>query len=466
MQNIEQKYNKKNNAIFTFFLCLSVISIPMSFPLQVLFIEPYMALLPYLFLFIALLFILPIYNIYKLNFLIFSTPNILFFFILFVLFNQTIQFAFNFIELNEFISSILFLSLPILFYLPFRFYLNKHNFRLILIFLIAAGFINAVFYIFDTVSRFIFFEITSYSQLAFDYSIEQQEITNLDDANTARISTLSRSHGLMPSHTISSFWIMVSYFALMTLRNFKNFEKIVLTAIYFCILLVCMNFSSIIIFMFLAFFIYFDFFKLLFLRIAFTNLIFIFFGIFFLIALITFILINNENPLIKYFIDIVIFQINLLFDTGGFRLENMSTGTEATFSQQYFENFLAYIGALIEYPMTIIIGTGFSGTIIGYGGDTGIIETLAKFGPLMFIIFMFAYLRIIILSIKKMQLTKNEAVRNKFKFIISIMLSILIYEFHYSIWDQKYVFPLIIFAVAMFDSLNQSKKKPDIQSSV
>ena len=119
--------NQKNNTLFIFFLCLSILFIPMSFPLQVFFFEPYFALIPYIFLFFSLLAILPIYNLYKINYLFFSIPNILFFFIFFVLFNQIIQLMFGFIDLNEFFSSTIFLCLPIFFYLPFRFYITKSN---------------------------------------------------------------------------------------------------------------------------------------------------------------------------------------------------------------------------------------------------------------------------------------------------------------------------------------------------
>lgn len=452
MKSSTNNHEIKNNSLFIIFLCLSVIAIPMSFPLQVLFMEPNMALLPYIFLFLSLLLILPIYNLSKINYLFINIPNFLYIFVFFVIFSQLIQIISGFISFYEFIGSLIFFILPILFYIPLRFYSPEYNLRLILIFLVLGGAINALFFVYDTVSRFLFTEITTYANLAFDYTIEQQNIANEADANTARISLISRSHGLMPSHTISSFWIMVSYFALMALYNFKAISKIMLTALYFCILLVCMNFSSILNFLFIVSFIYFDFYKILFLRASINNLILIISGIITLIGIIFTILLFIGNPLVEFFMNVLMFQVNALFDYSDIGIISQSYKNSFSFWEEYISNFKHYFEVLIEFPFSVLIGTGFSGTIMMYGGDTGIIETIAKFGPAIFIIIMFAYIRTIFSSIKNMHLNRNNKVKNQFKFIASIFLSILIYEYHYSIWDQKYVFPLLIFALAIHDS--------------
>jgi hypothetical protein len=87
----------------------------MSFPLQVVFMSPLMALLPYFFLLISLFLVLPIFNIVKINYIFINIPFSLYLFVFFVLFNQFLQYSLGLIPVTELISSISFLILPIFF---------------------------------------------------------------------------------------------------------------------------------------------------------------------------------------------------------------------------------------------------------------------------------------------------------------------------------------------------------------
>ena len=447
-------YKIKNNFLYTAFLCLSILAIPMSFPLQVVFMSPLMALLPYFFLLISLFLVLPIFNIVKINYIFINIPFSLYLFVFFVLFNQLLQYSLGLIPVTELISSISFLILPIFFYIPFRFFMDKNNLKYIYYFILFGGLVGGIFYIYDTFSRFVFFELTSYSKMAFEYTLVQQGITNPEEANLARVSLNSRSHGLMPSHSISSFWIMISYFSLMAIYNFKYKNKLIITLLYFLVLLLCMNFSAIFAFLFIIFFIYFEFFKIFFLKVSFSNILFIVFGFLILTVIGLIIFFNQDSPLIVFFINIVYFQLNLLFGIGG-DIASLQAASSASFSQYYLENFINYIQIMLEFPFTALTGTGFSGTMMGYGGDTGIIETLSKFGPGVFIIILYGYLNLIYKCIIQIQRNGSDYIKNQFKFIASVLLVILVYEYHYSIWSYKYVFPIFIIAYAMFHSLTK-----------
>tara|TARA_B100000780_G_scaffold186514_1_gene130979 strand:+ start:3043 stop:4446 length:1404 start_codon:yes stop_codon:yes gene_type:complete len=453
MNNIES-ISSENNYIYTTFLSISLLLIPLSFSLQVIYMQPFMALLPYFFLLIALLFILPIYNLNGMNHIFINIPSYIYLFGIFVIFSQSFQLMLGLISINELVSSVLFLLLPMLFYLPFRFFVNRSNVNIFLFCIAIAGVIVSIFFIYDTVSKFIFREITPYAKQAFDYSIAQQGVVNLEDVNRARISTLSRSHGLLQSHSVSSLWVMVSYFALMAIYDFKKVSLMFVTSIFFITLLVAMNFSSIIIFFLLSVFIYFEYFKILFLRITSNNIIFIFFALIGAALLTGLILFNLENPLVKYFYNVATLQFSALFGTGGVAIENLSTGNGVSFSDMYAENITNYKQVLLQYPYAIITGTGFSSTMMGYGGDTGIIETVSKFSPGIFLIVLFAYLKVIYKSIIGVHIYKGSFESYQYKFIASILLAVLIYEYHYSIWGLKNVLPLIFIALGMYDSLN------------
>lgn len=461
MINIK-KIKTKNLSLYKIFLSVSLLLIPLSFPLQVIYMQPFMALLPYIFLLNALLFVLPIYSLKKINYIFTNIPIYFYLFAIFVVFSQTFQYALGLLSINELLSSVLFLILPMLFYIPFRFFINENNLKFFLLCLAFASFIVSAFYIYDTLTKFLLREITPYARMAFDYSIAQQGIGDIEDINRARISTLSRSHGLLQSHTVSSLWVMVGYFSLMATYGFKKLPLILITSLYFVILLIAMNFSSIVIFLFIIVFIYFEYFKLFLSRITSNNIIFIFFAITVIISLGLLIGFNQDNPLVKYFTNVAILQFGALFGSTGIVIENLSSGDGITFSDMYVENFLNYIQILIQYPFAIIAGTGFSSTMMGYGGDTGIIETISKFGPGIFLVVIVSYLKVIYKSIIRSHYVKNISDKNLYKFIASILIALLIYEYHYSIWAIKNVFPLIFISLGIYDFLylkNNTQKK-------
>ena len=105
----------------------------------------------------------------------------------------------------------------------------------------------------------------------------------------------------------------------------------------------------------------------------------------------------------------------------------------------------------------ILIGDGFYSFVLEKGGDIGYIETLARLGIPFFLTSIFFLLRIVfkVLSLINKNTKKYFLERHipYLQFSITIIILILVYEIHYSIWVSKSILPILFFGIAMYQRL-------------
>ena len=123
---------------------------------------------------------------------------------------------------------------------------------------------------------------------------------------------------------------------------------------------------------------------------------------------------------------------------------------ESSFKNLYLDNFREYLNQLLNYPLGLIFGFGFAGYGYGIGGDTGFIETLARFGLPIYTVTMLFLLSRIATILK--ELNHGKKIKNIFLFFpLIIFLMVIIFDFHYSVWSRNTVIPLIFVAFAYYD---------------
>jgi hypothetical protein len=436
--------NRKN--IKNFMLMLTAILLAMAFPLQVFADSPFPSLIPYLILIFVMLSA-SFSNNKKIS--TFKSRNIdvmvaLYLFIF--TFNSIIQlFIFN-ISYQEVIASIVNYVAPVIFYYFFRTYAEESGIKYFLIGVAIAGAITGGYFAYDSFLKLAFGEVNDYAREAFEYSIIRSGI-NLSDANTARIAIESRSFGLLQSHTISGAWVVLGSLAVLALlpREYK-FIRLSSIVIYGSLLAAGLNFSNIIAYALIITWFEFGGIRLLELKIQRNILLegMKVIAILFTIAGIIFIAANDK---MLEMIELVInTQINIIFGTGSTdnTLKSLTLGGIETLAER-----------VMDWPVILLWGDGFTSFGLPKGGDFGITETIAHFGlPFYFAIIVGC---IILIKSASRKINKNYKYKNfmsgpinEMQFCSGVLILIFILDVHYSAWPAKSILPIIFSVFALY----------------
>lgn len=434
-----------------------VLLLAFSFPIQVVMSNPLPSLFPY----VGFIFIILITTFYN-NKKIYTFGNtrkinlMISVYVILVIFHATWQSVFNFITFYAAISSIVIYIFPVLFYVYFSKYASEKEIRRVLIAITISGLISGMYFVYDSYSMLILGKVNDFSYKMINYTMLRAP--NNYDPNLARISAYSRSHGLLESHSISAFWISISCFSMLALLPQKEIlKRSLIITIFGVFLVVTLNFTSILSFIFVVIFIEFKGYYLIKAIIEKRSLKIIAVSIitFFAVGLI---FIENAGEMAGAIKKIITGQIDLLF--GKTKLE---VGSDETFFGNFIFSFTNFLNNMLSFPPGILIGDGFSTWgVIEKGGDYGHPETLHQLGLPFYIAVIIGLFRLIKLSLNKIQILnwKIHEEGSYLYFAACMILYILITTIHYSTWSAKSVLPIFFISIAIFSRYLPPKRKP------
>ena len=434
------------------FLCsLLAISASMTFPLQVYSGNPYPSLIPYVL--IGLIFVLNAISFRKIGWsknsvLPKTTIGKMLHIYLLLVFTQTIlQTFFGVISFYESFSVFTIYVFPVLFYSYFRELASEKEIKVFLTTIAFTAFIIGFFFAYESYVKLTQFKLTDFAIKAFEYSFSRSGLS-INDVSDARLSL--RSFGLLETHSVSSAWIIIGAIASLSLINKENkklrFTIIIINTFF---LILALNFTSILAYSIIIFFIEFNGTLLLRLRVSYDLII----GSVILISLFIIFIISSRYFLGDFMSDFIknnlIGQIELLFGN--------SKTTNISYMDIIFNNIKGYINQIFVLPHSLLLGDGFSSFGLKKGGDVGFIESLAKFGVPYFVALLYGFYSLISGGLKKIRSFRVEEFSERnmslicLKFAVPFMALILITEIHYSVWYSKSILPFFFFSLALFD---------------
>lgn len=433
------------------FLCsLVVITTSMAFPLQVYSGNPYPSLFPYFF--IGLIFVLNAISYRKTGWSkgsLFPKNNIGLMLRVYLLlfFTQTIvQAIFGVISFYEFFAAFINYIFPVLFYIYFRQLATEKEIKVVLIVMGVVALVIGIYFAYESYIKLSQFKLTDYAIKAYEYSLSQSRTGNLNDG---RIQLGIRSFGLLESHSVSSAWTIIGAISFLALVDKeKKMLRLIIILINAILLLLALNFTSIVAYLFIIFFIEFNGFSLLKLKLPHKLII---------------------NSIIIIFLFYIFSQFSSYFF--GDRMADFITKNligqkdfalgNSVYSVSYFDiilnNIWGYLNHIFSLPHSFLIGDGFSSFGLKKGGDIGFVESLAKFGFPFFISILYGIYILINSGLKKIKLLKITVIPNSsmslvgLQFAVSFMILILVSDIHYSIWYSKSILPFFFFSLALFD---------------
>lgn len=434
---------------------LVVMATVFAFPLQVIFGSPILSFLPYAFL--GILFLLTYASKLRAPKIIWNTrkPIILLItiYLLMIFFHSSWQLLFRFITFEQALSAVFIYSFPVLFFIYFRFFATNQQFTVFLLTTAICGLLAGTYFIYDSYSMLVSLQLSDYSQRAFEYT---QMRAPGQEANTARVTVGYRSHGLLEKHAISSAWIVFGCLAALTILPSKeNLRRSFVIMIFGLMLLISLNFTSLVGFVLVVLLMEYKGYYIFRLS-TYTNIgarlitITLSAGLFLFLAADQLDLFN----LFETIEEILSFQVDL------------ATGTEEFENGSFIGNLLYqlfyYPFLIIDYPIGLLIGDGFSSFGRAKGGDFGIVETLHKFGLPLFLIIFIGLIKLVFRSIQIINSNKTGLLEQKYLWFAASIISYLIFtEVHYSVWIAKSVLPILFIAIAIFD---QYLYEPKLQS--
>ncbi|EMO24325.1 putative membrane protein [Leptospira santarosai str. HAI134] len=421
-----------------------------SFPLQVGMMSDKPALIPYLILFSIYLIKLTNPKKRKITKSSGAISKFVLLYSLLVLGHFIWQVGFGVIELKEGLRvSFLFLA-PVVIYDIFRTNVSLSEIKTIFVAIIVSGFCSGLFFVYDSISKLAFNRLTSYSITAENYVNQKYKLDFRDDSHrepSGRGVLNNRSSGLLETHAVSSTWIALATFAILSLlpngRSKLRFCIILLSSL---MIMIGLNFTSIVSFGLVLFLLEFkmislfsgEFSKKEVGRILSFCLLF-FWGI--LLVFFSF-----PEPLLLFFKKNLTFQVSLAF-----------SGTDVikvSYIQSLFTaGFQKILESVWRFPILLLVGEGFSSFGALKGGDLGYVDTFLRLGGLFSLILIFLLWKIIwnIYLFEKRQGFKDHFEEFRIlKFVSFVLLFLALMEMHYSVWHAKSILPILFVALGSY----------------
>jgi hypothetical protein len=380
-----------------------------------------------------------------------DSPNINFMvgiYLFLLLLNTAWQTVFGFINFYQGISALVIYLLPVIFYWYFRWKASEREIRTVLMAMIIAGLIVGVYFVYDSYLKLALGQVSDYAKSAFEYSLNRVA-ANEEEANTARINLGSRSLGLLTSHSVSGAWVIIGTFA--TLALMPPNRRIIRSAVIFVfgiMLLLGLNFTTIIAFFIIMFL--FEFGGLSMLRDRPSKTIVNLVSLALIVTILVRVALWVAGPVMSEFIvQIFLYQKDLSLGTGA---------NNQSMIGLVIETMEAYLQHIFNFPITLLLGDGFSSFGLMKGGDIGFIESMAKFGLPFFLAIVFGFFGLIksgLRQIKAMRTVKAKGAVGLLhdrilQFAICTTLLVLITEAHYTVWADKSILPIVFFVIAIY----------------
>lgn len=355
------------------------------------------------------------------------------------LINSAWQTLLTFISLQEMLSIWINYIPPIFCYWYFAKYAADSEINAFATGMMIAGIAIGIDFAYDSYSKLTTGKVRDYAQKAYEYS---QMRSGDDEVSNSRINAYYRSFGLLENHAVSAAWIAIGSFSTFFIgRKIKTLLKTVVVIFFAMLILISLNFTTI-----LCYTIVFLILHTATLRSA-GNFVRSMLAIIAIIGVVVFLAFLITGPLFfEIMSENITNQLALLFNVGDLRVNHSDIIARYPFKEY-----------IMQYPISIFVGDGFSSFGLGKGGDIGFFETMARLGLPFFVVVIvscgittWAIIKQVIYDgrlLTSVLLTKKESVR----FAGSLFLFIFLCDIHYSIWVAKSIQPVLFFGLAMID---------------
>lgn len=424
----------------------AVLLVALSFPIQVYTDSPYPSLLPYLIVSAILLLrsLSPRRGTGgKKTASRFSNISAMVTLYLFLLLLDTgWQASLGLISVYETLTALTIYLLPVVWYWYFRRAASENEIRTVLLAIMVAGLAVGTYFVYDSYLKLGLGRTSAYANQAFQYTLARKGTDELGE-NTARIASGYRSFGLLETHSVSGAWVILGALAALSLLPPKR--KIVrgLTILAFgAMLLLGLNFTAIVAFAVIMFLVEFGGIPLLLGKVSSAvarNLA--------ALGLIGFLSVSValwvvSGPMSEFILRNLAGQKDLALGTGDAGLSMSSL------VRSYFASYVQHVS---DYPLTLLLGDGFSGYGLPKGGDVGFIESIARFGLPFFLALTYGLFRLARSAVRQFGVERALRPNRMLRFALCVTLLILITEVHYTVWTSKSVLPIVFFALALYD---------------
>lgn len=424
----------------------AVLLVALSFPIQVYADSPYPSLLPYVI--VGAILVLRSLSPKRLNggrktasrFSNISAMVTLY--VLLLLLDTGLQASLGLIGVYQALTAMTIYFLPIVWYWYFRGAASEYEIRTVLLAIMFAGLLVGIYFAYDSYSKLALGRTSAYANQALQYTLARRGTDEMS-ANTARIASGYRSFGLLDTQSVSGAWVVLGALAALSLLPPKRKALRALTIVTFGVMLLLgLNFTTIVAFAVIMFLFEFGGIGLLVGKVSSAvarNLA--------AFGLIGFLSVSValwvvRGPMSEFILINLAGQKDLALGTGDVGLSMSSL------VRSYFASYVQHVS---DYPLTLLLGDGFTSYGMPKGGDVGFIESLARFGLPFFLLLIYALFRLARSAVRQIGVERVFRPNRMLRFALCVTLLILITEVHYSVWNTKSVLPILFFALALYD---------------
>lgn len=434
---------------------IAILLMVLSFPLQVYAKNPYPSLLPY-----AVFGVIVTLNSFfprrTLPPAVTQAPRhssidqMVSAYVFLVLLNTGWQAALGVISFSETGNALVVYLLPVVFYQYFRRAASENEIRAVLVAMVVAGFVVGAYFAYDSFLKLALHQVSDYSKMAFQYSLDRANQT-ADQANVVRITAGYRSLGLLETHSVSGAWVILGALAALALipPNPRILRRATVL-IFAMMLLLGLNFTTIITYGIIVILFEFGASAVFRGRISATvwrDLA----SLAVVVALTVVVALWIAGDVMSKFMGKNLFgQLELLLGT---------TTSQQGMPSKYLTHIAAYFQHIADFPITLLIGDGFSSYGETKGGDIGYLDTVTRFGLPFFVACVYGLLVVVKggihqarLSATNLRSVEVDSYLSRIpQFAVCVMLMILITDGHYSVWGTKSILPIICFSLALLN---------------
>jgi len=454
--------------IKSFFFVGIVVFLVFSFPLQILSGNPYPSLLPYILMLGFGFFSLGKRQNGSLNSLVrfdrvSNIDRAVLLYVFIVVAHSIGHAAFLPGSLGEISSSVVIFLFPVFFYWCFRRENSSKVMKYIFITIALLGLIVGLHFIYDTYLKVVIGEVSQYTRKAFEYTLSRHGVSEWDpDINKYQITVNARSFGLLETHSVSGAWIVIGLIGALAsipkrMRKLYGAAKL----LYGTMLLISMNFTNFLAFFIILIFVYGKGLSSIKSILVFRQKSYMI--VFLSLFIVIFFICMSDSRLVSFVQNSVFDHFTLLLGTGN---------REYGFLDLVGAHVVTYLDYWGNNPGLFLFGDGFSSFGVNKGGDVGWLDTIARFGLLIFIILFISFINLIKVGITIIQKEKRFQRNNEgdgrlyiVEFSTAIIMLIFINDGHYSIWFAKSVLPIFFIALGLLNSVI-NKKPVEEQSAV
>lgn len=303
--------------------------------------------------------------------------------------------------------------------------------------MVVMGLISGGFFIFESINKLAFGQVTQYTRWAHEYTVAQSGADPRDpDINAFRINAGYRSYGLLERHTTSALWMIFGFFAYLFRARDQSKRHYAFSFTLLALLLV-QNFTALVCFLGVSLYLYRGIVKLKSMLVSLLTLV----PILFFMSL----------DKITVFLNALSYLMQIQFHTA-FTLKTELD--KDAYSSIVLNDFPRYGREILERPHQGLLGFGLgSNPFYQTSGDVGFLESMMRLGLPLWICLTWKIYRQMksARTVGGLEHARAGDDSNTRLLMASaaILASVWSMDFHYSVWIYKTIWPIFFFAMAM-----------------